>query len=264
MNIEPIARMSRDLSKAALTLSDDEARFLVDAYYLMQENRIRTDAQVRSMGDEPHAVLAYLADQNRTLENQIKRALDKYTDAHPVGPWLKGVKGIGPVIAAGLLAHIDITKAPTVGHIWAFAGLDPTKQWKKGEKRPHNARLKTLCWKAGESFVKVSGHDDAFYGKLWREQKDRYIAKNEAGGFADRAAQILETRKIGKATDAYKAYSAGKLPPAHIHAMSRRWAVKLFLAHLHGEMYRTLLGEEPPKPYAIAHLDHAHEIKPVN
>jgi hypothetical protein len=39
------------------------------------------------------------------------------------------IKGIGPVIAAGLLANIDITKAPTAGHIWRFAGLDPSSKW---------------------------------------------------------------------------------------------------------------------------------------
>src|SRR6185312_11642646 len=100
------------------TMSPDEARYLVDAYYLMQENRKRSDNQVRSMEAEPHTVIAWLAENSDMLEGQIKRALDKYTDAHVVGQWMKSIHGIGPVIAAGLMAHIDINKAPTVGHIW--------------------------------------------------------------------------------------------------------------------------------------------------
>jgi hypothetical protein len=44
-----------------------------------------------------------------------------------------------------LLARIDIVKAPTAGHIWRYAGLDPTVRWNKGEKRPWNAGLKVLC-----------------------------------------------------------------------------------------------------------------------
>ena len=87
------------------------------------------------------------------MEGQIKRALEKYVDNHPVGSWLTSIHGIGPVIAAGLLAHIDIARAPTVGHIWRFAGLDPTTKWEKKTRRPWNAALKVLTWKAGESFV---------------------------------------------------------------------------------------------------------------
>lgn len=270
--MSPVARLSRDLAKAAATLSDAEARYLVDAYYQMQENRIRADGQIRSMKkseeeedgvvEEPHLVLNWLSSQNSTLEAQIKRALEKYVAAHPVGKWLQEIHGIGPVIAAGLLAHIDIRRSVTSGNLWAFAGLDPTKTWEKGQKRPWNARLKVLCWKAGESFVKFHNDDDCFYGHVWRKQKDLYIARNEAGEYAQRAADILAKKKFSKDTDAYKAYSVGKLPPAHIHAMARRYAVKLFLSHLHDEMVRRILGTEPVLPYPIAHLGHAHMIDP--
>lgn len=260
--LSPITRLSRDLAAASVTLSDDEARFLVDAYYQMQDNRIRHDGQIRSMTEtgEPHAVLTWLADQSGDLESQIKRALDKYSAGHPDGEWLRSVVGIGPVIAAGLLAHIDITKAPTVGHIWRFAGLDPTTSWDKGQKRPWNASLKVLCWKAGESFVKQSGHEGCVYGHIYRRRKELEIERNEAGEFSSQAEAKLEKFRIGRTTDAYKAYSAGKLPPAHIHARARRYAVKLFLSHLHEQMYRTHFKEDPPLPYPIAILGHAHKI----
>ena len=274
-----VRRLSRDLVLAAVTISDAEARFLVDAYYSMQDARIRADGQVRSIrknpvetGDvdpasgelvravEPHDVLTWLSEQNSTLEAQVKRALGRYVSAHVVGEWLIGVYGIGPVISAGLLAHIDIHKAPTVGHIWRFAGLDPTQKWEKKTKRPWNARLKVICWKAGESFVKFHNSPECSYGRLWQERKQVYVARNEAGDYAERAATILTERKIGKDTEAYKAYSAGRFPPAHIHAMARRFAVKIFLSHLHAEMYRRILGQEPPLPFAIAHLGHAHKL----
>lgn len=261
-DMTPVQRLSRDIANAAVTLSDAEARFLVDAYYQMQDNRIRQDAQIRSMENEPHSVLSWLAEQSSTLENQIKRALDKYSAAHPVGEWLRDVDGIGPVIAAGLLAHIDIRKAPTAGHIWRFAGVDPTSFWEKGEKRPWNAELKTLLWKAGESFVKRSNVETCVYGRLYKQRKEREVAKNEAGDFASQAAHALERKKYRHETEAYKAYATGKLPPAHIHARARRWAVKIFVSHLHTEMYRRMLHEEPPAPYPIAILGHAHKIEP--
>lgn len=262
--LDPVHRLTRDLASASHTLTRDEARFLVDSYYAMQEDRIRSSNQVSALSKsgEPHSILSWLAEQSRVLEDQIKRSLSKYAQSHPIGPWLLSVTGVGSVIAAGLLAHIDIHKAPTVGHIWRFAGLDPTSKWEKGQKRPFNSKLKVICWKAGESFVKVSNKEDAVHGRIYRERKEYESQKNDAGEYADQASQILASKKIGKDTDAYKAYSAGKLPPAHIHARAKRYAVKLFLSHLHHVWYVREFGKEPPLPYPIAVMGHVHYIPP--
>lgn len=257
---QAITKLSKDLKLAAATLTDAEARYLVDAYYIMQEDRKRAGNQVTALTKtgEPNQVIAWLEGNAESLENQIKRALDAYSSAHPVGQWLREIRGIGPVLSAGLLAHIDITMAPTVGHIWSFAGLNPSQQWGKGQKRPWNARFKTLCWKIGESFVKVSGHEEGYYGHVYAERKAFERAKNDDADYADQAKTKLENFKIGKDTDAYKYYVDGKLPPAHIHARAKRYAVKLFLSHLHREMYVQHYGSEPPLPYPIAILGHAH------
>jgi hypothetical protein len=238
----------------------------VDAYYTMQKNRIAAAHQVRTLhaGNEPHAVLDWLGVQSEMLESQVKRALDKWTDGHPVGQWAKSICGIGPVIAAGLLAHIDITRCETVGHIWSFAGLNPEMQWKKGEKRPFNASLKTLCaFKLGESFVKVQGNDNDIYGKLFASRKAKEAENNVAHNFSALAEQRMAS--VSKSTDAYKAYAAGMLPPAHIHARARRYAVKLFLAHYHMVAYFVEFQKLPPFPYVFSHLEgHIHFIAPPN
>ena len=261
---DSITALSRDLRKAAMTLSDDEARFLVDAYYQMQDQRIRSNNQLSSMGEEPHDVLKWFAEQSDKLENYIKTSLDVYSMNHKIGPWLRETKGIGPVIAAGLLAHIDISKAPTAGHIWRYAGLDPTSKWEKGQRRPWNAALKVLCWKLGESFVKVSGNENAMYGQLYKTRKAMEVDNNANHAYAEQAVHILTTRRIGKDTDAYKAYVQGLLPPAHIHARAKRYAVKMFLAHMQLVYYFAEFHELPPAPYPIVHLGHAHVIDPEN
>lgn len=260
--LQPIARLSRDLAKVSQTLSDSEARYLVDAYYTVQENRKAADNQVRALREsgEPCSVISWLAEQNRTLENQIKRSLDQYSGNHPVGERMRAARGVGPVIAAGMLAHIDITKAPTVGHIWSYAGLDPSKTWEKGQKRPWNAELKTLCWKLGECFVKAGG--DSVYAAVYAERKAYDQQRNERGELADQAARALERKRIGKTTEAFKWYSAGKLPPAQIHERAKRYAVKLFLSHLHEVWYEEHYGVKPARPYAFDQLGHAHYIKP--
>ena len=262
----PVRKLGRDMEKASSTLTAIEARYLVDSYYAMQAGRIRANNQIRALtqSGEPHESIAWLSTESRVLEESVKRTLDAYSASHPVGKRMRTVVGVGPVIAAGLLAHIDITRAPTAGAIWRYAGLDPTSEWKKGQKRPHNASLKTLCWKLGESFVKVCNHKDAVYGKLYQERKEVELVKNEAGAFADQAAAKLEKFNIGKTTDAYKAYSVGKLPPAHIHARAKRVAVKMFLSHLHQVWHEVEFGKTAPVPYVFEFADkeHVHKIEP--
>jgi hypothetical protein len=257
--MEAQRKLSKDLKEAAKHLTVSEARYLVDLYYTIQDYRKATDNQTRE-GEEPGELLSWFADQHRILENNIRRALDVYTSEHPIGRWCKSITGIGPVIAAGLIAHIDISKAPTMGALWRFAGLDPSATWGKGEKRPWNARLKVLCWKIGESFVKVSGNDKDIYGKIWRQRKEEEAAKNEVLAYKDQAAAILAAKKIGKTTEAFGHYSSGKLPPAQIHARAKRYAVKLFLSHL-WETWRKHEGLPAPEAYCFAHLGHAHKIE---
>jgi hypothetical protein len=260
-HLEVVKRMTRDIKAAAKTLSDQEARYLVDYYYICQEDRKRANNQIRALdeGEEPNDVVKWLADQANVLERQIKSVLDSYTQAHMMGSWMREVYGIGPVLSAGLLAHLDIEKAPTVGHIWRFAGLDPTLEWKKGQKRPFNAGLKTLCWKIGQSFMKFHNQAECFYGHIYAERKEYEIARNERGELKEYALERAE--KVGKSTEAYKHLSQGKIPPGQIDARARRYAVKLFLSHLHGEWYERHFGKEAPLPYPIAQLGHAHMIK---
>lgn len=267
-----VERLSRDLREAAKTLSDDEARFLVDAYYQMQKDRIRSSLRIkqleRSDSTEPHSVLSWLESQSQTLENQIRGALDKYSGAHPVGVWARSVKGVGPVISAGYLANCDITRLPTVGNLWAHCGVAPGKDKKtKGEKIPYNPSLKRLTYLVGESFKRLSKDDaGAYYRHVYDARKAYEMAKNEAGDYVDQAIASLEQKRYGDDTTAKKFYLDGKLPPARIDIRSCRYAAKLFLAHLHQVWWKHEFGKDPakpyPLPYAIAHLGHAHVIPP--
>lgn len=253
-----------DIRKAASELSETEARYLVDLYYQIQEFRKATANQVASMGKsgEPVAILQWAFDSMEKIEKQIRKTLDDYTDTQHMGRWAKDIVGIGPVIAAGLLAHIDMSRTKTVGSVWRFAGYDPSVTWEKKQRRPWNAQLKTLCWKIGESFVKQSGNPHCQYAKLYAKRKEIETAANEKMAYADQAKARLERYNIGKKTEAYKWLSQGKLPPGQIHARAKRWAVKVFLCHWWEEAYRSKYGKEPPGIYSIAMLGHVHKIEP--
>jgi hypothetical protein len=253
-----------DLRAAIAGLAPQEVRYLVDQYYVLQDYRLQAANQVRALtdADEPHRLSVWFLERYRQLERQMQRALDWYTAASPVGVWARAHVGIGPVITAGFLAHIDIAKAPTVGHIWSFAGLNPEQHWAKGEKRPWNARLKVLCWKLGQSFNKFSNHPHCVYGALLRQRKAQEVERNLNELFAHQAAMALQTKKIDKKTDAYKWYSQGQLPPAHLQARAERWVVKLWLAHLHEAWTVAATGQLPRKPYVLDKLGHTTEIVP--
>lgn len=256
----PIKKLTKDLMDAMEVTSISEARFLVDNYYIMQNDRIRAYGQGREMQktEEPHLIIKYLAGQSEALEEQIKKALDRYTDGHPIGVWLKSHCGIGPVISAGLISNLDITKAPTAGHFWSYAGLCPEQKRVKGQKVNWNPAVKRILWLMGESFVKVSGKEDAFYGHLYKKRKEYEQAKNEAGDYKEQA--LAKAPLVGKDTDAYKSYSVGKLPPAHIHRRCCRYVTKMVLSHLQEVWYWHEYGEAPPAPYVMVHLGHAHKI----
>lgn len=133
-------KLTKDLRESAKLLTHAQLRWLVDTYYSMQAARIRAENQVRAEDQklpgqppEPNLLIQTIADVNWKLERTIMSALNVRTDQTKLSRWAKSVHGIGPVIAAGLLAHIDIPRCRTVGQIWRFAGLDPSVVWEGTE-----------------------------------------------------------------------------------------------------------------------------------
>jgi len=316
-----IMQLRKDLKEQVKNLTSTEARFLVDTYYTIQDYRIQLGSQLRAaeqkVDENPSGVLAWIEENMTTMESTIRLALKHYVDGHKMGPWLTAQLGIGPVLSAGLLAYIDIKKAPTVGHIWSYAGLDPTMKWHgavqaakwvKGmtevtektyidmaklsgfkvdaikrfakeyadigkskkirvedlknalARRPWNAKLKVLCWKVGQSFVKLRNVENSYYGGVYRERDELEFNKSAAGDYRDQA--LARSKTVDKTTKGYPTYCKGELPESHIHTRAARYATKLFLAHMHEVWYKLEFKKDPPMPYAIAHGGHAHKIDP--
>ena len=92
----------------------------------------------------------------------------------PAARWAKSVAGVGPLIAAGLAAHIDISRCRTVSQLWRFAGYAP-------ERERWNQPLHRLCRMAGEGFVR---QENSFYGRCYRQRKRVEEQRHEAGSAA--------------------------------------------------------------------------------
>lgn len=279
-----VERMKRDLRAAATMLSRPQARYFVDEYYQMQENRIRAENRVRAMteSEEPHEIMKWFEAQQGVLEQQVKSALDKYTQGQPIGQWMRSVRGIGPVIAAGFMSRLDINRkiegtedleCTTAGHFWSICGLNPSLDAEglrqdrriKGKKLNYDPALKRLAYLAGESFKRLGKDDEDGFYRHWYDKRKAYeTGKNEAGDYADQAKQALTEKKFGEDTAAIAMYKQGKLPLARIDRRAARWACKLFLSHMHQVWWAIEHGHDTnrpyPKPYAHAHLPYIVEM----
>lgn len=300
-----LTTISREIRNTARNLTDEEARFLTDAYYQVQDFRIAASHQIRSIrrnhdkGDVQVPFLDWSLDAFEYIENTLKSGLDRYSDAHLIGRWQKSIAGVGPVIAAGFMGHLGGRERKTVGEIWAFAGLDPTRTWGKGQKIPWNRSLKTLCWKLGESFVKQQNRENDIYGHIYAQRKLREWRMNLAGDYADQAIARVGDKRweasgknlqarlwwrghyVPKEPFTFEHFAAGSqldlvedvgegngqpmLPPIAIQERSKRVAVKIFLSHWFHVWYEIEHGRPPDHhPYAIDILGHSGYMPPPN
>lgn len=106
-------------------------RIVVAAYETIVDLRVRLDAQAAALRDDLPgvettsigAILTILRRQERTIVASLRRTVE----AHRAWPWVSGVRGVSHVLAARLLARLDISKAPTPAAFWMFCGLATVK-----------------------------------------------------------------------------------------------------------------------------------------
>jgi hypothetical protein len=249
---------------ADLQLKNEQVSEAVELYYESQSLRIRFANKERSegRGELTDWFNYWLEIGEKTMYGKLQEWVESERSSEEA-KWAYSQVGIGPVIAAGLAAHVDVTKADTVSAVWKFAGLAPGFDRRvKGTKLPYNGRLKVLCWKAGDSFVKVSGKEGATYGKLYSEFKAEEIRKNEAGLYKEAAARELATKRFKQEDSLTKQrLKEGKLSDAHLHARAKRKAVKLFLSHYY-VIGRKARGLVVRPPYSKTNLGHDGIIEP--
>jgi hypothetical protein len=249
--------------KGSFKLESGQIADAVELYYDSQKLRLMHQNKQRS--EAPDELVDWLKKWLRMGEAVIYAKLKQWVEgpnSTPEAQWAYSQIGIGPVIAAGLAAHIDVEKANSISAVWKFAGQAPGYDKKiKGKTLPYNARLKTLCWKLGESLVKVSGKEGATYGKLYGEFKSKEVANNAAGKNAAAAKRELETKKI-RDKETKTVLEGGKLTDGHLHARAKRRAVKILLSH-YWTLGREARGLAVREPYAIDIMGHTGKISPA-
>ena len=116
-------------------VNKQQIKTMVKLYYETQNLRIIANGTVNSAkknGDEEKIVNAFLLDVEdyHIIEKNISNQLEAICKSQEVGRWLLKICGIGPVLAAGLLAYFDVTKTSYASGFISYAGLnDNNRPW---------------------------------------------------------------------------------------------------------------------------------------
>jgi hypothetical protein len=198
----------------------------------------------------------------------VERELEKLVKQLPIAAFFERpeMKGASYGSLAALIGCAgNLHNYATVQRLWKRMGMAVMPNGRQRQlKDPDQAKLhgysperRSVAWNVGTSvlrtqsvrFDKKTGEiirESGPYRKLYEERKAYETAKNEAGDYADQAAKRLSEAKFGPKTAAIKAYTAGKLPPMHLHARAQRYMEKRILRELWGEWQRTMEKPEAP------------------
>jgi hypothetical protein len=209
---------------------------LVDEYQKAQQARIRYGNRLAAVEREDHVVtpreLAFYNDwfeRHQERELDAKDAIEEEAEMYPIIEQMVEVKGVGVMLAAQVVAEIDISRDPHVSSLWKYAGYavenGEADRHRKGVKSGFNGWLKTLVYRVVRSMMMTRSP----YCKLYEPAKEKYLARGWTKGHADKAAKRI---------------------------MAKTWLQHLWL------VWRTLEGLDVTKPYVEEKLGHRHIHRP--
>jgi len=135
-------------------------RRLVDIYYDVQDVRIRTFNRLRQLGEiegvDPIAL--------KKLERELNREVERWLKGIPIWEkFLKQVRGVGAILAGGIIGWFDPSKTKHVSGFWRYCGLHVVDgeavRRMKGAKMDFNPKLRALMWKLTQSFIRNRNPD---------------------------------------------------------------------------------------------------------
>lgn len=153
-------------------------RAVIEDYYDIQKMRIEVQGQIRSIeqgkaeGNEAFLrenVLPRLKDIEKDIVTLVKRELkdiDIWTE------WLEDVKGIGPILAGGLVAWVeDPAKFAYPSSLWKYSGLDVVQtSYDEGVEEKLQNQLEKL---------KLEPEEQAMISKLMARSRNDYESMNK-------------------------------------------------------------------------------------
>jgi hypothetical protein len=148
--IQVASNHDRDTSRSSMHDNRD-LRWIAAAFESAQAQRLRTGDEIRALvkshaaangslrstsdidallariragaSPVPLATVGEAYRRHWDEERELLRLLSDRIAQHPAWPWLERVRGVGPSLAARLLARLEIDRAPTPSSFWSYCGL---------------------------------------------------------------------------------------------------------------------------------------------
>jgi hypothetical protein len=114
-------------------------------------------------------------------ERELRAGFATLLEGHPAWDWLRQVRGIGPTLAARLLARLRIERAPTPSAFWRYCGLGTDAvtavdaggtrgatrvaqpRLRRGERSTYSPTAKAVCYLIGLSLMRQGSAYKAYY-----------------------------------------------------------------------------------------------------
>ena len=173
-----------------------ELKKLVLYYEKIQKARLAIQVSIKSFTRIGLDIPIELSDEVKklkALEARYLREIPQYFRENPseIYCWMISIKGIGNLMAAKVLAFIDLEKVLSVSSLWAYAGLTPDSKREKGKKSNWSHNLKRTCYQLAGCFIKTRA-------PKYREIYDREKAKQVERGIKKGHAHNRAIRKVAK------------------------------------------------------------------
>jgi hypothetical protein len=128
--VKKLVSPPKDIRVAAVDMSQKEAQYLLEDFYRLKafQQSTREHDRLLIKTNTSHDCVAFTRKNCRNLRDGIRLQLDIWSENYPEAKWAKKIRGIGPIIAAGLAVYIDFNKAKNHYSIWAWAGQTPTSR----------------------------------------------------------------------------------------------------------------------------------------
>lgn len=273
----PIEAQATSAKRPRISLHDEIAHVArkyraIQKFRIMNGNQIGDLTRRKFSGAWMLALQAVLSEVKREEQNAEKH-LTRLVKQHPMYPWIKRTRGLGPVLFGRLIGytgpligscgpacapHHHRGHFPTVSSLSKFLGLHVDDDGRAPKRRAGmragwSCEGRTVAYLIGESIIKAKGADCSFY----KRKRDEYLARPRLGpsgcpfeqthsGYERRRDPTSRwNRKTGAARtlQCVKRDKRGKETSAHVHAAARRYMVKKVLAKMWGEWRRHVISE---------------------
>jgi len=261
-------------------------RTLVDMYYDFQSQRIQTQLRIEASKREHFLTeddlsiygLTTIFQNAAAFEVDIEKIIKRQLKNHALyNQYLTRITGIGPMLAAGLIAYIDdIEKFDHVSSLWQYCGYGMNRYCEqckkptyveveyhtgKTAKKLHPLETCHICQEKTQIILqrRISGYQSNWNDKL------KVLAWKAGISFVKQSADRSKYRKLYDKIkkDEHRLHpkkikenSKTLYNDGHLHNRAMRKVVKIFLAHF-WQTWRRQKGLEAPEPYAKQLLGHS-------